>query len=133
MSLGIFLAGPFHSEEEENRMERIYSTLSDEGHKVWWAREEVDRGYGTEDEELWKEINEIEEEAIEKSDILVPVVEKASFGTAMEIKHAYDNNVPVISYELSDHPHFESSSYRLRIAEAVKSENELLEALQSYE
>jgi len=128
----IFLAGPFHSKEDETRLEQTYDLLTQKGYSVWWAPKKVQRGYESDNEELLKEINETEEHEIEESDILITIMKRASFGTAMEIKHAFDHHIPVISYLLSEHPDFSSGSFKYRVREIVRTDEELLSAIEKY-
>jgi len=129
----IFLAGSFHTKEDEDRLEQIYKLLENRGHQVWWAPKRVKRGYESENLELLKEINETEEKAIENSDLLIAVMKKASFGTAMEIKHAFDHNIIVIGFLLSSHQDFSSGSFRSRVREIVQSDEELIKIIKKYE
>jgi len=125
----IFLAGSFRTKEEKDRLENLYNLLKDNGHEVWWAPKRVKRCYECEDSESLKKVNSIEEKAVEDSDLFVAVMEKASFGTAMEIKHAFDHNIPVIGFLLSNRPDFSSGSFKYRVRKIVKSEEELLKAI----
>ena len=81
---------------------------------------------------LFKEIVETEEANIEKSDVLVVVMERATFGTAMEIKHAFDKNIPVIAFLLSDNPDFTSAALTYRVNKFVKSKEELIKTLKEF-
>lgn len=132
-SMKIFLAGSFHTKEDENKLEEIYKLLKNNRYEVWWAPKRVQRGYESGNLDLLGKINKTEEYAIENSDLFVAVMKKATFGTAMEIKHAFDHGVPVIGYLLSEHPDFSSGSFRYRVREIVKNNDELLKTVRKYE
>jgi len=128
----IFLAGTFRTKNDRQDLEKIFNLLVKDGYDVWWAPKKVKRGYFSKDLNFLKQIMKTEEDAINDSDILVAVMERASFGTAMEIKHAYDLRKPVIAYLLSDHPDFESGSFNYRVKNIVKNLDDLLEAIRQY-
>lgn len=128
----IFLAGSFREPEDRKQLERIYHLLCREGYEVWWAPERVQSCYGSNDRDLLKRINEEEENAIMHSDLLVAVMRKAGFGTAMEIKQAFDYDLPVIAYLLAEHSDFSSGAFKYRVSEIVKTDEELLKTLKSY-
>lgn len=129
----IFLAGSFHTKKDENRLEKIFNLLNDNGYEIWWAPRKVKRGYGSRDSGLIKKINDTEEDAIEKSDLLVAVMKRATFGTAFEIKHAFDHWIPIIGYLLEYHLDFSSGSFNHRVKDIVRTDEELLEAIKRHE
>jgi nucleoside 2-deoxyribosyltransferase len=129
----IFLAGTFKTKSDGQNLEKIFNLLVKDGYDVWWASKKVKRGYSSRDLNLLKQIVKTEEDAINDSDILVAVMKRASFGTAMEIKHAHDFGKPVIAYLLSGHPDFESGSFNYRVNNIVKNLDDLLEAIRQYE
>jgi nucleoside 2-deoxyribosyltransferase len=131
----IFLAGSFQEPKNEELLRLIYEILKDKNHDVWWAPEKNKiRGYGSNDAELIKNIIKRKELAIKKCDVLVAVMKKATFGTAMEIKQAFDNKIPVIAYILSsDCADFESAAFNYRVSTRVKDATELLEEIENLE
>jgi nucleoside 2-deoxyribosyltransferase len=131
--LSIFLGGSFQSEEEERRLREIYELLVNEGYNVWWAPINVGRGYESKDESRMKRIIETEEKEIERRDVSTFVMRRATFGTAMEIKHAFDHGKHIIGYILSDSPDFNSASFRYRVRDIVRNDQELLDGLRNLE
>ncbi|MFB6076490.1 MAG: nucleoside 2-deoxyribosyltransferase, partial [Candidatus Aenigmatarchaeota archaeon] len=142
----IFLAGSFHTEEQEERLRDIYNMLKEE-HYVWWAPEEVERGYDLEDGELKRQNFYRELDQIMKSDVLIAVMERGTVGTSIEIglpsvarylKDEEDKNTKVICYTVpgedgSIHPDFESSSFNVVCDEVVEREEDIFEAIGRYE
>ncbi|MFB6088657.1 MAG: hypothetical protein ABEK36_02645 [Candidatus Aenigmatarchaeota archaeon] len=142
----IFLAGSFHTKEQENRLRGIYDTLKRE-HDVWWAPEEVERGYDLEDEELKRQNFYREMDQIMERDVLIAVMERGTIGTSIEIglptvarylKDEEDKNTKVICYTVpsedgSMHPDFESSSFEVVCDEVVEREEDIFEAIGRYE
>ena len=142
----IFLAGSFHTEEQENRLRGIYDTLKRE-HDVWWAPEEVERGYDLEDEELKKQNFYRELDQIMESDVLIAVMERGTIGTSIEIgfptvakylKDGDEKDTDVICYTVPDengnvHSDFESSSFEVICDKVVQNEEDIFEAVEGYE
>lgn len=128
----IFLAGTFRTEEDEQVLASVFDALSNRGYNVWWAPKQVKRGYSSGDPEFLRRIIQTEEAAIGNSDILIAVMKRASFGTAMEIKHAYDLGKPVIAYLLSEHLDFTSGAFVYRITHTVRNLDDLLETIRQY-
>ena len=129
----VFLAGSFHTPDEEKFLEDIYELLTDKGYDVWWAPKQVERCYESKDSDLLERVNKTEERAIEESDILVAVMRGASFGTAFEIKHAFDNDINIIGYIAKDSPQFNSGAFKYRVSTIVRSNEELLAKLKDLE
>lgn len=152
----IFLAGSFHTVEQEERLRRIYDTLEDNNYDVFWAPEEVERGYELDDYQTMEENFEIELEAILDSDVLLAVMERGTIGTSIELglpkvvdfiysKTADSLNIDmdidtpyVLCYtvpgsEGDTHPDFESSSFEVVVDDVVKDPESILDVLYEYE
>ena len=132
-TLTLFLGGSFQDKEDERIIGEIYNLLKNEGYSVWWAPVEVGRGYESKDENHMKRIIETEEKEIEKRVMSVFVMRRATFGTAMEIKHAFDHSKFIVGYILSGSPDFNSASFRHRVKNIVRNNRELLDCLKLLE
>jgi nucleoside 2-deoxyribosyltransferase len=127
----IFLAGTFQDKEDESMLKRVFDLLTREGHSVWWAPAKVGRGYESQDGDRMERIIATEEKAIEENDLFLAIMKKATFGTAMEIKHAFEHKKTIIAYLLSDSPDFNSVAFRLRVKNIVRNDEELLDCLKN--
>ena len=59
-------------------------------------------------------------------------MKRGTIGTSIEIKHAFDHKIPTIAYLLTDHPDFQSGSFKYRVKEIAKSDDKLLEIIKKY-
>jgi hypothetical protein len=69
----VFLAGSFKTKEEQEFLRDVYDTLRVE-YDVWWAHANIERGYGTKDENLQRIIVETEKMEVRTSHAVVAVM-----------------------------------------------------------
>jgi hypothetical protein len=128
----VFLAGSFKTKEEQEFLRDVYDTLRVE-YDVWWAHANIERGYGTKDENLQRKIVETEKMEVRTSHAVVAVMKRASFGTWGEALEAYNHNIPVIAYlipENSDYSRdFESVWFPYHVRQIVYNKEVLLKKL----
>jgi nucleoside 2-deoxyribosyltransferase len=130
MKKEVFLAGSFQTEEGKEELRKVYNLLTDNGYNVWWAVNEVERCYGSEDKEKIQQVYETEMDEVRKRPVTIAVMKKASFGTAFEIKEASDNGNSVVGYLLDpENPDFQSGSFKKIVPTTVTSDEELLDYL----
>ncbi|MFH0987233.1 MAG: nucleoside 2-deoxyribosyltransferase [Candidatus Micrarchaeota archaeon] len=128
----IFLAGTFRADQEAELLRNLKQKLLLKGHSVWWAMDELGRGYGSEDQKRIKQVVEVEKEQIKNSDAFVSVVKEPTPGTMMEIVFAYENGVPVYLLMSGAHDRIKESPWiKYHAKEIFESEQELLGALDS--
>src|SRR5437667_7795989 len=99
----IFLGGTFRTPTDKKELEKVYNQLTKKSYSVWWAPKQVMRGYDSDNMELLEQTNRSEQTAIQKSHLFVGVMRRATFGTAFEIKEAFDWGIPIIGYLLTNH------------------------------
>jgi len=99
----VYLAGTIYDEEPHKGWKRKFMDIAREvdSHKVIDIRSlSVFNFYDpnpSRDDNIGYEVISRDKSAIEKSDVLVAYINKISIGTAMEIKHAFDQqNITII-------------------------------------
>lgn len=110
--------------EDEEKLREMKALLEQNGHKVWWCKDNLGNNYGKTDEETRKWVVETEKEAMKKSDVVVALAERPTPGTMMEIIFASENKIPV--FVLTKNPVLTESPWVHYHAKVVGTKEELI-------